>query len=198
MTEPNKTIGLVFIPGFADWEYGLLSASAVEWFGGRTLSLSPDGKPVKSISGFSLAPDRSTDPDANGDVDAVAVIDSDGWASDAAPDVSALLKSVRGRVGVVGGICAGTLALGRAGLFAEAKHTSNGRDWIVHHLSDYAGRQNYQDVPYAVSDAGIVSAPGSAPGTFALEFLQTLYPGKESQFAEMRAMFGREYSGHAS
>jgi putative intracellular protease/amidase len=198
MTEPKRTIGLVFIPGFADWEYGLLSASAVEWFGGRTLSLSPDGKPVRSMSGFGLTPDRSLDPVANGDLDAVAVIGSDEWASDAAPDVSGLLRSVRERGGVIGGICAGTLALARAGLLAEAKHTSNSRDWILHHLPDYPGRENYQDVPHAVADAGIVSAPGSAPGTFALEFLQTLYPDKESQFGEMRAMFSREYSGHAS
>lgn len=198
MAEPKKTIGLVFIPGFADWEYGLLSASAVEWFGGRALSLSPDGKSVKSMSGFALAPDRPIDPEANGDLDAVAVIGSDLWASEAAPDVSDLLKSVRQRGGVVGGICGATLALARAGLLADVKHTSNGRDWILHHLPDYAGREKYQDVPHAVRDAGIVSAPGSAPGTFALEFLQALHPGNESQFGEMRAMFAREYSGQTS
>src|SRR4051812_16173662 len=46
MSSPQRKIGLVFIPGFADWEYGLLSASAVEWFGAKAICLTPDGQPV--------------------------------------------------------------------------------------------------------------------------------------------------------
>lgn len=198
MKEPVRTIGLVFIPGFADWEYGMLSASAVEWFGGRAVALSPDGRGVRSMSGFTLTPDRPTEAAANGDLDAVAVVGSDDWASAAAPDVSGLLRSVRERNGIVGGICAGTLALARAGLFAQASHTSNGRDWILQCLPDYDGRANYKDVPHAVADGGVVSAPGSAPGTFALAFLAALYPDRASELGEMRAMFSREYSGRAS
>ena len=190
----QKTIGLVFIEGFADWEYGLLAASAVEWFGAKAFSLTPDGKPVKSMSGFRLTPDRSADPAQNADLDAVAVIGSDNWAAKNPPDVAPLLDSVGKRGGVVGGICAGTLALARAGLFREAGHTSNGRDWILGHEPGYAGSANYEDVPHAVADGAIVSAPGSAPGTFALEFLRAVYPGREAQFAEMRALFGREYA----
>lgn len=125
----QKTIGVLFIDRFADWEYGLLAASAVEWFGARAVSLAPNGKPVTSASGFTLTPDRSTAVDENTDLDAVAVIGSDQWV-DAPPNVSALLTAVAARGGVVGGICAGTLALARAGLFGNAKHTSNGRDWI--------------------------------------------------------------------
>ena len=37
----QKTIGVLFIERFADWEYGLLAASAVEWFGARAVSLTP-------------------------------------------------------------------------------------------------------------------------------------------------------------
>jgi putative intracellular protease/amidase len=201
MSVSGKTIGFVFIDRFADWEYGLLSASAVEWFGATAVALTPDGKRVSSCSGFGLDPDRAADANANGDLDAVAVIGSDAWAGDQAPDVSGLLTSVAGRGGVVGGICAGTLALARAGLFAEAKHTSNGRDWILAKLPDYAGEANYQDVPHAVADGGIVSAPGSAAGTFALTFLTTLYPEQRERVDEMRSLFSREYgdiSGHAS
>ncbi len=190
----TKTIGFVFIPGVADWEYGLLSASAVEWFGAKAVVVTPDGKPVKSASGFGLTADRAADAAENGDLDALAVIGSDGWAADGAPDVSGLLKAVDERGGVVGGICAGTLALARAGLFRNAAHTSNGRDWILHHLPDYAGRGNYSDVPHAVADGRIVSAPGSAPGTFALTFLDALYPDKSAELAEMRTLFSREYA----
>lgn len=190
----QKTIGFLFIEGFADWEYGLLAASAVEWFGARAVSLTPEGKPVTGISGFRLTPDRSADVDENADLDAVAVIGSDQWAGKAPPDVAELLNAVATRGGVVGGICAGTLALARAGMFEEASHTSNGRDWINGHEAGYAGDSNYQDVARAVADGKIVSAPGSAPGTFALAFLKTLYPERGSDLAQMRTLFAKEYA----
>ncbi|MBZ9889486.1 DJ-1/PfpI family protein [Mesorhizobium sp. BR1-1-3] len=190
----QKTIGFLFIEGFADWEYGLLAASAVEWFGARAVSLTPDGNPVAGISGFRLTPDRSAGADENDDLDAIAVIGSDEWAGKAPPDVADLLNAVASRGGVVGGICAGTLALARAGLFEKARHTSNGRDWINGHEAGYAGDNLYQDVPHAMTDGKIVSAPGSAPGTFALAFLRTLYPERGSDLARMRTLFAKEYA----
>lgn len=193
MNQNPKTVGLVFIHRYADWEYGLLAASAMEWFGARILALTPGGSPVASAAGLRLAGDRGLEPAANTDLDAVAVIGSDVWATPDAPDVSKLLTSVAARGGVVGGICAGTLALARAGLFAEAKHTSNGRKWILEHLPTYAGATHYQDVPHAVADGGVVSAPGNAPGTFAHRFLLALYPEREKQLKDMLAMFAKEY-----
>lgn len=121
------------------------------------------------------------------------MIGSDQWAQDGAPDISGLLASVAARNGVVGGICAGTLALARAGLFAAARHTSNDRAWLLDKVPDYAGAAHYQDVPHAVADKAIVSAPGSAPGTFAHRFLLALFPGQEAQLSEMRSMFAKEY-----
>jgi len=190
----QKTIGFLFIEGFADWEYGLLAASAVEWFSARTVSLTPDGKPVTGISGFRLTPDRSAEIGENADLDAIAVIGSDQWAGMAPPDAGELLTAVASRGGVVGGICAGTLALARVGLFGNARHTSNGRDWINSHEAGYAGDGNYQDVPHAVADGKVVSAPGSAPGTFALAFLKTLYPERGTDLAQMRTLFAKEYT----
>lgn len=190
----QKKIGFLFIEGFADWEYGLLAASAVEWFGARAVSLTPDGKPVAGISGFRLTPDRSARLDENADLDAVAVIGSDQWVGKAPPNVAELLNVIASRGGVVGGICAGTLALARAGLFEKARHTSNGRDWINGHEADYAGESNYQDAPHAVADGKVVSAPGSAPGTFALAFLKALYPERSGDLAQMRTLFAREYA----
>lgn len=192
----GKTIGLVFIEGYADWEFGLLSAAVgggEEWFDGRVVALSPTVKPLTSIGGLVLTPERGTDPEANKDLDAVAVIGSDGW-SENPPDIASLLKTVAARGGVVGGICAGTLALARAGLFTKAAHTSNGRDWITHWAPGYEGKENYRDVPHAVAGGRIVSAPGSAPGTFTIEFLKALHPDQSAKVAEMKAMFAKEYA----
>ena len=60
-------------------------------------------------------------PDENADLDAVAVIGSDQWLAENPPDVADLLTCRCARGGVVGGICAGTLALARAGLFEEGR-----------------------------------------------------------------------------
>ena len=192
--DSNRTIGFVFVDQFADWEYGLLAAAAAGWFGARAVSLTPGGGSVRSSAGFLLAAERGTDPAENADLDAVAVIGSDSWASEQAPDVGRLLLAVADRGGTIGGICAGTLPLARAGLFAGARHTSNGREWILKHEPDYAGQGQYQEVLHAVSDGRIVTAPGSAPGTFAHAFLSVLYPDRGDGLAEMKAMFAREYA----
>lgn len=191
-TSNPKTVGFVFVEPFADWEFGLLSGSLKEWFGGKVVAISPDGKPVRSIGGFLLTPDRSAKPAENEDLDAVAVIGSDTWA-ESPPDIAPLLTSVAKRGGVVGGICAGTLALARAGLFENAGHTSNEEAWLNKVLPDYPGRSNYRQLAHAVSDGRIVSAPGSAPGTFATTFLAALFPEKAGMTGEMRAIFGEEY-----
>ena len=96
----QKKIGILFIEGFADWEYGLLAASAVEWFGARTVSLTPDGKPVSGISGFRLTPERSANVDDNADLHAVAVIGSEQWFGKTPPDTNDLLTAVGQRGGV--------------------------------------------------------------------------------------------------
>ena len=189
---PTKKIGFVFIQGMADWEFGFLAAAAKDWFDTQPVALTPGGEPVVSIGGFTVNGQRDLAPEAGGDLDGIAVIGSDTWAENP-PDIAPLLNSVAARGGVVGGICAGTLALARAGLFEGRRHTSNGRDWILGHVPGYAGAERYEDVPHAVADGKLVSAPGSAPGTFAVEFLQALYPERAAQLAEMRTMFGNEY-----
>jgi putative intracellular protease/amidase len=186
-------IGFVFIQGFADWEFGHLAGSLAEWFGGKPVALTPLGEPVVSIGGFSLDGQRGLAPEENDDLDAVAVIGSDAWSAADPLDPGPLLTAVSGRGGVVGGICAGTLALARAGLFAERAHTSTGRAWIQELVPGYAGAANYRDVPYAVTDNRIISAPGSAPATFAVAFLRTLYPGKADQLDQIRQFMAREF-----
>jgi putative intracellular protease/amidase len=155
--------------------------------------LAPTSGPLKSIGGLHLVPDRGLEPQDNTDLDAVAVIGANTWPSEDAPDIAPLLKSVLSGGGIVGGICGGTLALARAGLFEGRKHTSNGAGWIQSVMGEYAGSSLYQDVPHAVRDAHIVSAAGSAPGTFATEFLEAVLPEQAGQIAEMRSFIAREY-----
>jgi hypothetical protein len=63
----TKTIGFVFIEGYADWEFGFLSGSAPEWFGARPVALTPGCAPVVSIGGFRLAGERGLTPEESPD-----------------------------------------------------------------------------------------------------------------------------------
>jgi hypothetical protein len=45
-----------------------------------------------------------------------------------------------------------------------------------------------------MADKNIVSAPGSAPGTFAVAFLAALYPEQSEKTVAMRKLFAREYA----
>ena len=69
----QKTIGLVLVDKFADWEFGLLSAGAVENLGAKVVFLSPEGLPVRSIGGLEARPSRGLTPEENSDIDAVAL-----------------------------------------------------------------------------------------------------------------------------
>ena len=92
MTEQQqKTIGIVLIDGFADWEFGLLAGGAAEHFGAKVVFLSPGGKPVTSIGGLEARPSRGLALPENTDLDALALIGSDTWTGDAAPDLAPLL-----------------------------------------------------------------------------------------------------------
>ena len=127
-----RTIGFVFIERFADWEYGLLAASAVEWFGARAVSLSPGGAPVVSTSGFRFVPDRGTDGAKTPISTRLRSSARTDGRSDTPPDVSAAAQRRRG-----------ARRRGRRHLRRHAgagprrpvrrtpAHTSNGRDWIL-------------------------------------------------------------------
>ena len=69
-----------------------------------------------------------------------------------------------------------TVPLARAGLFEGRAHTSNGRDWLLKATGGYDGSGGYRDVPHAIADGPVVSAPGSAPGTFACAMLAAMMP----------------------
>ena len=190
---PNrKTLGVLLIEGFADWEYPLLAASAREWFDIDVRFLTPGASAVTSIAGLRFADAGSFERTEPGSIDALAIIGSDTWSGSSAPVISDALRAHHATGCIMGGICAATIPLARAGLFAGRRHTSNGREWLLAETGGYEGAESYEDVAHAVSDS-IVSAPGSAPGTFACALLEAILPDLGDRIREMRAMFGREY-----
>ncbi len=67
----------------------------------------------------------------------------------------------------------GKSVLAQAGLLDQLRHTSNCADNLAS-LPGYAGALLYQDVPHAVADQRVITAPGTAPVTFAAAVLAAL------------------------
>ncbi len=158
---------------FADWEPALLMAAARYYLDCEVLTASPDGRPVTSMGGLKVTPDMSfaeIDPAGS---DALIIPGGYAWEKGKAFDFSELAKGFHAKGRVVGGICAAASALAATGVLDEVAHTGNS---LASHsrYPGYRGAGRYIDRPQAVSDGGIVTAPGNSPVTFTAEVLKAL------------------------
>ncbi|MCE9670987.1 glutamine amidotransferase [Myxococcus stipitatus] len=186
-------IAFVLVDPFADWEPALLAAGAREDFKDEVSWLSLDGKPVPSMGGLTVQADGVLDDSVLERADALVLIGSPLWQTSGSPDLSSLLRRAVDRGLVVAGICGATLALARAGLLDTRAHTSNALEFLQQHAAGYNGSALYRHSAQAVSDGRVVTAPGSAPVTFAVEVLQLLHPGATAALGEFRRDFAREH-----
>jgi putative intracellular protease/amidase len=193
----QKSIALCLIDGFADWEFGFLAGAAKKWLDCDVKVVSTIKGPITSIGGVRPSGERLVTEIRTGEYDGIAVIGSDHWTPEAATLVAPVLAGLYHEGRVVGGICGGTLALARAGLLDDVEHTSNSRD-LLSGVEGYRGARLYRDAPHAIRSGRIVTAPGSAPGTFAVEFLTALLPERAHDIAGFRALFAREYQMQAA
>jgi hypothetical protein len=70
------------------------------------------------------------------------------------------------------------------------RHTSNSAENLL--SLNYGGAQYYQDVPYAIADRRVITAPGTAPVSFMAAILRTLDLGDENLNAYL-AMHAAEH-----
>jgi putative intracellular protease/amidase len=182
-----------FQPGWADWEAGSVLALLREHFAAQVTIATPDGGPRTSIGGVRAAADAAFADVGAGDAEIFLAIGSDAWPGFHDQAFFRCLRDAIEDGRIVGAICAATVAAARAGLFEGRAHTSNGREWLLDHAPDYAGAALYVDSPAAVADGRLVSAPGSAPGTFASAVLRLLAPRQAAAIAENEALMAREW-----
>lgn len=66
------------------------------------------------------------------------------------------------------------------------RHTSNSAENLL--SLNYGGAQYYQDVPYAIADRRVITAPGTAPVSFMAAILSTLGLGMKTSMPTLRCM----------
>ena len=177
----TSTVVVLLQPGAADWEMGPVLPVLKEYFGATVKTASPDGKSITTMGGVLIDVDTGYDTADYRDAGLVVIIGSDAWMHfDDAP-LSARLKARAEAGGPIAAICAGTLALARAGVLDARPHTSNSGPFLSENATGYQGAGHYRDVAHAVSDGLVATAPGSAPASFAVACAQLLHAEKRAE-----------------
>ena len=154
----------ILTDSFADWETSLLNAVAHGFYGVDVAYATLDGMPVTSMGGMKVTPDFALhDLDAAG-YDALIVCGGGAWEREDPPDIGDVLRKAAADGKIVGGICAGSYQLAKAGLLDKAAHTSNSLADLE--KTHYRGTAHYRDAPEAVRDGKIITAGAPAPVSF--------------------------------
>ena len=193
----KKSIAVILVEGFADWEVGPILPAARHYFGAEVVTASLDGNVVRSIGGLRVQPDQRL-ADLKPAAAHMWILPGSGfWAKGPRAGVSEALNA-RAKAGKpIAAICGATLALGYAGLLDNTPHTSNSLDFLKQHLPAYRGQKHYRDVT-CVSANNLITAPASAPVSFAVEVLRALYPDQEELIQTVRQQFAAEFATPAA
>lgn len=187
-----KQLAIVLTEGYADWECGLLMATARHKCGAQTVVLTPGGTDVTSLGGVSIKSAGAVEDVSPDGFDVLVLCGGTIWQSDTVPDLAAPVGRFVAAGKPVAGICDATLALGRLGLLDDRAHTGNYRQQLKEVVPAYRGEALYRDQPQAVSDRGVITASGASPVTFAREILDAIGLGSPELFGYLD-MYGDEH-----
>jgi putative intracellular protease/amidase len=170
----SKTVHILVFDGFADWEPAHALAE-LRRSGNRSVRVVGfDGKPVTSMGGLRVGPDMTLPEIRPAEVEILILPGGDFWEGSYPEDeLNRVLTDVINSDVPVAAICGGTLALARAGLLNDRRHTSNMPGYLAEHSPRYSGDALYETVP-AVNDRGVITASGLAPVEFAREIFRQL------------------------
>ena len=165
-----------------------------EQFGATLRVASPDSGPQTSIGGMRALSDVRFNAVTADAAEVFLAIGSDSWPTLHDAAFFGLLSEALTAGKFVGEICAATVVAAGAGLFKGRPHTSNGLDWLGRHAPGYTGAEHYVETPRAVTAGRLVSAPGSAPGSFASAICMLVSPGRVDEIRANDAMMAREWA----
>ncbi|APA68449.1 type 1 glutamine amidotransferase family protein [Janthinobacterium sp. 1_2014MBL_MicDiv] len=180
----------ILTENFADWETALVNSTARLYYGFYTQFATPGGRAVTSSGGMLVTPQLALEAISLEELDLLIVCGGSSWQTPQAPELGALLRAACDKNIVLAGICDGTRVLAQAGVLDNVRHTSNSAENLT--AVGYAGAALYQDVPWAVADQRIITAPGTAPVTFTAQILRTLGIDDDNLQAYL-AMHGAEH-----
>jgi len=166
--SPSKSVHVLVFDGFADWEPAHALAELRRW-GKRSIRTVGFGRaPVVSMGGLEITPQVELAAVRPDDVELLILPGGDLWESGEYPrqELEELIVAVLAADTPVAAICAATLALGRAGVLDDRRHTSNMRTYLSERAEGYRGADLYVE-ELAVRDRHVVTASGLGDVDFA-------------------------------
>ncbi len=176
--------------GYADWEAASALAELRRTFGFLVRAIGLTHDPIVSMGGLQVTPDLSLQQFAPESAAILILPGGDFWTQAEIPEVSNALRSMIELDRPVAAICAATLAVAHCGLLNERLHTSNGRNFIPQHISNFRGGDFYRALP-AVSDRLVITANGLAPFAFAAQIFRALAPEREPDIKLYENLYAR-------
>jgi putative intracellular protease/amidase len=170
----TSAVHVLVFDGFADWEPAFALAELRRSAGLNVVTVGFTAVPVRSMGGLRVVPDRTLAGLDPADVRLFILPGGDLWEGQyPRTELEAVLTALHRAEVPIAAICAGTLALARAGLLDDHAHTSNERGYIERMVPAYAGSNLYVD-ELAVRDRGVITASGVGPTEFAREIFEEL------------------------
>lgn len=172
---PSDVVYVLVFEGFADWEPALVLAELRRSGKREIVAVGFTREPVTSMGGLRVSPTRALAEVDAGQVGLLILPGGDLWASGNAPlePLTGLLRDLVASGTPVAAICGGTLALARAGLLNDRRHTSTEPGDLSSAGSAYSGAARYVHA-LAVTDRGVITASGLGSVDFAREVFEAL------------------------
>ncbi len=173
MNKMRPKAYLLIFDGMADWEaaYALCEINKSGKYEVVTVGFS--AAPVSTMGGLRIVPE-ATIKDVNPDEACILIMPGgDMWEQSTEEEITILLRSLNARQVPIGAICGATLAIARAGLTHERRHTSNAKEYLKAMVPDYEDENFYAD-ELAVTDQKIITASGLGSVEFGREIIKEL------------------------
>lgn len=130
-------------------------------------------EPVTTMGGLRIVPE-ATLKDVSYDEECIFIMPGgEMWEQGTNEEITALLHRLHLSRVPIGAICGATLAIARAGLTRECRHTSNAKEYLKTMVPDYEDESFYVD-ELAVTDKKIITASGLGSVEFGREIIREL------------------------
>jgi putative intracellular protease/amidase len=184
-------VHILIFDGFADWEPSYALAELRRSGGHEVVTVGFTGDEVTSMGGLRVRPDRALAHVRAADVQLLILPGGDMWErEDAYPraQLEALVGELLAANKPVAAICGATVAMARAGLLDDRRHTSNAASYLTEQVPSYRGVELYEP-SLAVYDRGVITASGLGPVEFARAIFAEVGVFSESDRALWYEMF---------
>jgi len=169
------TVYFLIFEGFADWQAGLALCEIRRPGDWQVQTAGFSASVVVSMGGLAVQPDVSL---AQIDLARAAMLIVPGghlWLRGEGSAAVAIIRDARDAGVPVAGIDSGVLALARAGLLNDVRHTGNWPGQIASQVATYAGEQQYDASVLAVSDGSVITASHLGSVEFAHDIIHALH-----------------------